>query len=383
MGPTDPLFAVLAVCLALGLVRASRRWLPSPPSGGRAAAIDGLRGYLALFVFLHHAAIWHGFLATGRWAAPPSRLFTHFGESSVALFFMISAFLFVRKLQDARGGFGWGRFFLGRVLRLVPAYALAMGLMFVVVAAESGWVLHETKRAVAREMAQWLAFSLAGYGNLNGFGGTHQVTAGVVWSLACEWHFYLALPLLGLALGRRVGAAPCLLAAASIALAAWQQSHLQVLPAFAGGALAVPLARHAGVRRLAGGSAGVWLVLAGVAAAVRLFPTAYAPAPMLLLACAFTLVAAGCDLFSGLTSRVSRVLGEPTYSMYLLHGLLLFVATRWVARWSPAAYCALVLGLVPVVLGLAFASFRWVETPALRLLPGLAGRLARTRPGTT
>ncbi|WP_323141881.1 acyltransferase family protein [Massilia phyllosphaerae] len=215
MGPTDPLFAVLAVGLALGVVRACSRWLPTAPTAGRNAAIDGLRGYLA----------------SRQWTAPPSRLFTHCGESSVTLFFMITAFLFVRKLHAARGGFGWGEFFLGRVLRLVPAYALAMGLMFAVVAVESGWTLFEPKRVVAREVAQWLAFSMAGYGLVNGFGGTHLVTAGVVWSLACEWHLYLALPLLGLILGRRAGALPCLVAAASLALAAWQQPHLAVMPA--------------------------------------------------------------------------------------------------------------------------------------------------------
>lgn len=386
MGPTDPLFAALAVGLALGVVRACRRWLPVLPVGGRNAAIDGLRGYLAFFVFLHHAAIWRGYLATRQWTAPPSRLFTHFGESSVTLFFMITAFLFVRKLHAARGAFGWGGFFLGRILRLVPAYALAMGLMFAVVAVESGWTLLEPKRVVAREVAQWLAFSLAGHGPVNGFGGTHLITAGVVWSLACEWHFYLALPLLGLALGRRAGAVPCLVATASLALAAWQP-QLAVMPAFAGGALAVPLAQRPGVRRLAASPAGSGLVLASVAAAVLLFPTAYAPGPMLLLTCAFTLIAAGCSLSGALTSRLSRLLGEPTYSIYLLHGLVLYVAIRWVfgeavvARWPPAAYCALVLGLVPVLLALAWASFRWIEMPALRLLPGLGGRRARAAPG--
>jgi peptidoglycan/LPS O-acetylase OafA/YrhL len=386
MGPTDPLFAVLAVGLALGVVHACRRWLPAPPGGGRNAAIDGLRGYLAFFVFLHHAAIWRGYLATRQWTAPPSRLFTHFGESSVTLFFMITAFLFVRKLQAARGRFAWGGFFLGRALRLVPAYALAMGLMFAVVAVESGWTLLEPKRLVAREVAQWLAFSIAGYGPVNGFGGTHLITAGVVWSLACEWHFYLALPLLGLALGRRPGALPCLAAAASLALAAWRQPHLAVMPAFAGGALAVPLAQRPGVGRLAASPAGTGLVLACVALAVLLFPTAYAAGPM-LLACAFTLVAAGCSLCGALTSRVSRLLGEPTYSIYLLHGLVLYVAIHWVfgaaavARWPAPAYCAMVLGLVPVLLALAWASYRWVEMPALGLLPGLAGRRAQATPG--
>jgi peptidoglycan/LPS O-acetylase OafA/YrhL len=263
-----------------------------------------------------------------------------------------------------------------------------MGLMFAVVAAESGWTLHEPKRVVAREAAQWLAFAVAGYDKLNGFADTHLVTAGVVWSLACEWRFYLALPLVALLLGRRAAAGPCLLAAAALALAAWEHTHLPMTAAFLGGAAALPLTELDSVQRLAGSAAGSVLALACVAA-LPLFPTVYAPAPLLLLTLAFTLVAAGCNLFGGLTSRVSRVLGEPTYSLYLLHGLVLYVAIRWVAgeatvaAWPPAVYCGFVLALVPVVLALAFASFRWIETPALRRLPGLAGRLSRARPAVS
>lgn len=42
------------------------------PKQGRFDAIDGLRGYLAFFVFLHHSAIWYFFLRTGFWQAPAS-----------------------------------------------------------------------------------------------------------------------------------------------------------------------------------------------------------------------------------------------------------------------------------------------------------------------
>lgn len=55
---------------------------------------------------------------------------------------------------------------------------------------------------------------------------------------------------------------------------------------------------------------------------------------------------------------MSRLFGEPTYSIYLLRGL------------------------VPVLLALARASYCWIEMPALRLLPGLGGRQAQAAPGT-
>ncbi|MFC6337438.1 acyltransferase family protein [Pseudomonas karstica] len=69
--------------------------LITPSSQGRFVTIDGLRGYLAFFVFLHHSCIWYYYLQSGVWALPPSRLFVHFGQMGVALFFMITGFLFL------------------------------------------------------------------------------------------------------------------------------------------------------------------------------------------------------------------------------------------------------------------------------------------------
>ena len=80
---------LLATLCAHGLAR----WRPPEPPAAY-AAIDGLRGYLALMVFVHHGAVWWGYLHTGQWRPPPSRLMNNLGEGSVALFFMITALLF-------------------------------------------------------------------------------------------------------------------------------------------------------------------------------------------------------------------------------------------------------------------------------------------------
>src|ERR1035438_10016436 len=62
--------------------------------------IDGLRGYLAFFVFIHHSCIWYFYLKTGIWGEPDSHLFIQMGQMSVSFFFMITGFLFFNKLMD-------------------------------------------------------------------------------------------------------------------------------------------------------------------------------------------------------------------------------------------------------------------------------------------
>lgn len=102
MDPVSPLPALACLLVAMATAFFLVKQFGSPPSLGRYASIDGLRGYLAFFVFLHHSCIWYFFLRTGQWQAPPSNLYNHFGQSSVALFFMITGFLFFSKLIDGR-----------------------------------------------------------------------------------------------------------------------------------------------------------------------------------------------------------------------------------------------------------------------------------------
>ena len=66
----------------------------------------------------------------------------------------------------------------------------------------------------------------------------------------------------------------------------------------------------------------------------------------------------------------------------MLHGLLLFGVLRGVlgtpvlAALSPAAYWGLVLTLAPVLVTVAFMTFRRVERPAIRATPHLQRWLA-------
>lgn len=118
-----PLFPIVTTFVAI----LTAHFLPKNKlpkiSPQRFNSIDGLRGHLAFFVFLHHSCIWYFYLHDGYWRVPESRLFTHFGQTSVALFFMITSFLFFTKLLNSNEkGIDWNRLFISRFLRLVPLY---------------------------------------------------------------------------------------------------------------------------------------------------------------------------------------------------------------------------------------------------------------------
>ena len=76
MNPVSSLPAIAATLLAFITTWALLKKFPTTAENGRFLSIDGLRGYLAFFVFLHHAKIngpnqakfelAHTFQSTGR-----------------------------------------------------------------------------------------------------------------------------------------------------------------------------------------------------------------------------------------------------------------------------------------------------------------------------
>lgn len=373
MDPVSPVPALASTCLALLTAFLLHRRFGLTSEHGRYQSIDGLRGYLALFVFFHHASIWYFFLRTGRWNAPPSHLYTHFGQGSVAIFFMITGFLFFSKLIDGRSRpIDWGHLFVSRFLRLVPLYLLAMAALFLTVAFMSHALLNEPWPSLLANGLRWLGFTIFGAPNLNALAFTGVITAGVTWSLPYEWLFYFSLPLLAVAVGVMPPWQYALLSLAGVPLIARFQPEAVHLMSFLGGIAAAGLVRVDLAGRYARHPAASCLVLACLLGNVSLFPSAYGTAPHLLLCLAFALIACGNSLFGTLTHPVSRMLGEMAYSLYLLHGLVLF----WVfdrllghatsSMLSSQAHWLTVIGLTPVLVGLCFVTFRYIEYPAMQ-----------------
>lgn len=200
MDPVSLVPAAIALVVALASCSVLIKVFGFTVEPAHVSSIDGLRGYLAFFVFLHHGATWFYYARTGRWDVLPSRVYNSFGEASVLVFFMITGFLFYAKILAARTrGIDWTRLYVSRVLRLAPAYLVALTLLLAIVAIVSRGKLQESPVAVAGEVARWLAFTIPGYPDINRVKDTWVIIAGVTWSLRYEWLFYLLLPALAIA----------------------------------------------------------------------------------------------------------------------------------------------------------------------------------------
>ena len=156
--------------------------------------LESLRGIAILLVFLYHA---DGLVVTGH--APgvwpnPATAYVRAGHVGVDLFFVLSGFLLAAPfLTEIEGGrrVSVARYFERRVLRIMPAYTLAV----LAAAALTARAPHDLLRA-----APYLLFlqSLPGL--------THPLLPYSIpwWSLATEVQFYLVLPLATLARSPRL-----------------------------------------------------------------------------------------------------------------------------------------------------------------------------------
>lgn len=382
MSPVSPWIvpSLLSALLLTGwLVLPSKKGMAEE---GRYATIDGLRGYLAFSVFLHHSCIWYFYLRESAWREPPSRIFNLLGQAGVALFFMITAFLFTRRVLHApRGGIDWRRFLIARFLRLAPVYAVAIVVLFVIVAILSGGLLQVSIGSLLLRLSKWLVFTAWGGGSLNGVKDTTLIVAGVTWSLPYEWCFYLLLPLIALGMGTLPSKKAMLLPLAGAVWLLTERPDPVPFTWFLGGIAAAWLSSFPRVQVLAMHPGASLLVIACLAVAAMLASDMRTIFAILPCSVAFVLVACGCDVFGVLRWELSRRVGELAYSIYLLHGLLLFVTFRFVVgfenarHFSAIQHWALIAGLIAPLLLLTRFSFERIERPCMQSVDAVMARL--------
>lgn len=381
----------LALYAAMLAVAALLLRLPSvgaavTPLSGRYGTLDGFRGVLAAGVFIHHAFTAFVYFTQGRWDWSHSALLNHLGQTTVALFFMITGFLFTLKAVSPR--VDWRGFFLSRMARLFPLYAVVIGLMFVLVFHLSGWQLREPVGVVLKELVQWLAFVCFGRPDVNGLPMTWTLIAGVNWSLRYEVFFYIvAVPLLNLL--ARLLPARALLVGAAVALVALlvlrgsgrvASPHLLYVAHFVCGILVAAAYREPALQAAMRGRA---LRLASVVALGVLLSqlNGYGNASILAATVLFAAVVGGMPLFGVLHTRAALWLGDISYGIYLLHGMVLWLVLSWLqgrgllAGMSLPGWLLLMAGVGAAVVGLASLSYVRMERPIM----GWASRRARAR----
>jgi len=373
MNISNPVFAVALTLLAFLAIKITFVFEEKNPPPMRFGTINGLRGYLAFFVMLHHACMWFVLVQTGKWDVPRPNLYGPLGQASVIMFFMITSFLFYDKLMNARGRrFDWKAFLIGRFFRIAPLYYVVLIFVFFTVAYLSDWRVVDSPQAIFLAVAKWLLFTIPTAAPLNGHTDSWIIMAGVTWSLRYEWCFYLALPLISLAVGQRPDWLMLLVSVAALIIGWRIGLNSRFAAVFVGGILAAYLVRDPRFTRFCEKRVASVLVLLCFAAALQ-FENLLQIAPCIALITAFCVIAGGADMFGLLSLPTSHRLGELAYGIYLIHGIVLFTAINFVvgkdatAEMSVPIYWVFVAVLALVTLALSGMAYHYVEKPGIAL----------------
>jgi peptidoglycan/LPS O-acetylase OafA/YrhL len=141
---------------------------------------------------------------------------------------------------------------------------------------------------------------------------------------------------------------------------------------FVGGNIAALLVRYRNFRQFAGSGLATVVATVSIGTAFALFPTAFAFVPFVLLTVFFCIVAGGNDLFGLLSRPAAQTLGEISYGVYLLHGLMLYsvfdliVGMNRSRTLSPFEHWTIVIAIVPPLLLICRTTFRFIEYPAMQ-----------------
>jgi peptidoglycan/LPS O-acetylase OafA/YrhL len=335
--------------------------------------IDGIRGFLAFFVFLHHSYIWSIFIKTQEWKEPTSNLFNQFGQTSVALFFMITAFLFITKLISAKNNtINWKKYITSRFFRIFPAYFFSIIVVFLIVAILSNFQSNDSILSNLKNSIGWLFFTIGGPNDINNITNTYLIDAGVTWSLPYEWLFYLILPLIAVLFKIKVSNQNLIIYTfVFIAIAIINHVTFIKFAPFFGGIIAALLIQKKSVNFKNTKYSFLFLLLTFFL--IYFFNNGQDILPLVFSMVLFIIIASGNSIFGILSNTYSRLLGQITYSLYLLHGIVLFIVFRFVIGYPQAAqlsdnnYWLIIAGcIVPIVL-ISQISYKYIELPFINL----------------
>ncbi|MFY4709984.1 acyltransferase family protein [Burkholderia glumae] len=369
-----PYFALLvSLCLLYSLP--AFKFLDAEASmPGRVSTIDGLRGFLALSVFVYHGIINYSYVAIGPWVAPDVLFYRPLGGVAVMFFFMITAYLFWGRLLRKSGRTDWKELYINRFFRITPLYIATVIAMIAIVFWRTGFERHEPFPALIENCAKWLAFGLDdSMPQVNAFPWTFFVLMGVTWSIKYEWWFYFSLIILSIFVQMRMHLAFALVGlAASLSMAIGSMNDFAYLPAAFFCGIATASLLYEGIAPRVSKN----MMSTGVVACIVVlfsFAKTHAGIPqILLIGTAFYLVCSGASLFGLLHLKSATRLGHISYGIYLIQGIPMTLLywnpdfKAWAIRstvhyWLSLLVCATILCLIATI------AHMWIERPFIAL----------------
>ncbi len=366
MAITLPVFLFLACLLLFG--RGVYLFVPfyrAQVEGSRHhkfQSLDGLRGFLAFGVVIHHSVCYTYFFREARWATD-SEFYNGLGSHCVSLFFMITGFLFWSKVITKRGHIPVRDFLKSRALRILPMYFFSTFIVLILIGYKSNWELRTDLAAFIREITRVLCGGWFGYGEINKSG--NDILNGVFWTLKAEWRFYISIPFLGYFF-YQPRTRSLLLMFLVFLFCRFVTNEVNYFQFVIGGIAAEIVHLQKWNKYLQSRLASL-IAFCALAIPFGILGAGYTWIQTFVLGVFFVCVSGGNTLFGVLKWSASIFLGTISYSVYLIHMSILFICFTTLSRvadlsaltplqiWTFTICCGF------LILSISALSYRYIE----------------------
>ncbi|HDD9939772.1 TPA: acyltransferase [Escherichia coli] len=320
---------------------------------------------MAAFVVFHHSGFFSEYFANNRWGTDSDLLF-YIGKLGVSVFFVISAFLFWGIITKEPININWVSLYINRFFRIAPL-CVACSLASVL------YILYVTNYPIVNNVSAWSiipwfdASIINVRPDINGLELSRLVMAGVTWTLKWEWWFYFSLPLLFIF--RKFSMVIFTITAFALytlPMTEENKYYSSLALYFLMGIIACEVNKRV---TLTNAQSNALLVLA--CAAIIIFkPGLFDGSVGFFSALIVFSVAQGASLFGVLSSKGLVRLGEISYSIYLVQGLVMYPLYRFISHkfnlLDFSTYCIVTaLSFICIVLT-SILTYRYIEMPCYR-----------------
>ncbi|HHT3526610.1 TPA: acyltransferase family protein [Enterobacter asburiae] len=334
----------------------------------RNTGMDGLRYFLASFVAIFHSDYFVRYITTGKWETIYNDV-SYIAQFSVSIFFMITAFLFWGKVST-KDNIDWVNLYKDRFFRIAPATIFTAMLSIVVILYLTNYP-NPSNYLHAKDVFRWMDMGLFyNYPPMNYFKDS-WVFLGVFWTLQWEWGFYFSLPLLYLF--RKNGTA-FVLALMFIFIyligfiPALNNIKIGVCILFVAGMLCYDLLGKIRINKI---TCEV-ILLVSIVGIFIYQPELYSTTMLPWYFCMLFAICKGANLFGVLSFKGFVRLGNVSFSIYVLHSVILYTIFTWMHTSNiikePAdfklVYLLCAFGMVCVISSLCYAL---IERPFINL----------------
>lgn len=332
---------------------------------GRFESLDGLRGFLAINVFFQHAVTSYFYFQNGYWEIVPIRFYRHLGGEAVILFFILTSFLYWSKAIAQKGEVDAGALYRSRFLRLAPMYLFTAGIIIFSIFIQSGFNIDV--KETAKDILSFLSLGLITTTSVNHI-SVLPVNAGIHWTLAFEWVFYLVLPVLAVALkGKKT-----FIMALPLAFFALSSPYRGYWAIFFFGMMAAHIYNKYPKVDFFNKSISSIIPILGVVIVYYISYKPYSFVQYFISLGVFLSFVYGADLFGLLKSEVAKFLGTISYSIYLIHSIILFAVLNSVDYYypiisiTPELFWFLILISGIITIAVSSLTYHYIEYPFIK-----------------